>query len=617
MLAKLRPWTVSVAIAVSVVACGETERQFGSPDGLGGAGGGQAGAGGGGAGTGAGGGDAGAAGSSPGGAGSSAGGGETGGAGGEAGGAGAPPVDCEPGTLDCNGDPADGCEAAATDAPPAVSPVSPVRGAYTGSLHAPAARNTLRPTLTWSPSATSCGALSYEVQLDDSCTPGELHACAFASPEVSARTDRSELTPEKSLPVSETSPVGALYAWRVRACDGARQCSAWSDVAYLHVGRPRDDINGDGYTDALLRNGDGDANQYFIDVYLGGQNFNSGADARILQTASAGGWFIGDIDADGYADAAILQSNYATCASSGQYMTLLYGGPDVEDLRAEPQCKTAGSPSVVLRSGFVGDFNGDGFAEVSLARGFGNTDNRLMLFAGAPSFDATPFVDIDANIEGANYVLTLGNTSFDGGGDFDGDGFPDIVVTGSGHSAGFTRVWYLPGGRSAPEDFSDHFDVTSCSSAQAVRMVGDLNGDGLSDWAFACRQTSSVFGMIYGGAFASAPSDEFEVDATLTAISAAMDFDNDGVLEFFILQNDAAPLIWRYGQFDPESPPVFSRMPSGDQVAVGDHDGDGRSDLLVGSTTNAAWGGSFSSFNITAVNLLVPADVTYRYGLVF
>ena len=147
-----------------------------------------------------------------------------------------------------------------------------MRGAYTGSLHAPAAIATLRPTFSWAAVAPTCGAVTYEVQADDSCSPGALDACAFPSPELDA-TGVSALTyaPTADLKVSTTAPVGAFYAWRVRACDASARCGPWSEVRYLHVGRVREDINGDGYGDLLALSNRG------IEVYLGSSQFNVSA----------------------------------------------------------------------------------------------------------------------------------------------------------------------------------------------------------------------------------------------------------------------------------------------------------------------------------------------------
>src|SRR5690606_20088222 len=56
-------------------------------------------------------------------------------------------------------------------------------------------------------------------------------------------------TPSAPLPVALEAPVGGLYAWRVRACDRASQCSEWTAPRSLHVGRVAADLDGDGYGD--------------------------------------------------------------------------------------------------------------------------------------------------------------------------------------------------------------------------------------------------------------------------------------------------------------------------------------------------------------------------------
>jgi hypothetical protein len=174
-----------------------------------------------------------------------------------------------------------------------------MRGAYTGSLHAATALATLRPTFTWSAVAPTCGAITYEVQADDSCSPGALDACPFQSPELDA-TAVSTLAyaPSGDLKIRTTQPVGAFYGWRVRACDAGARCGPWSEVRYLHVGRVREDINGDGYGDLLALSNRG------IEVYLGSSQFDVSAPSATI--AYSGGnfppSFVGDVNADGYSD---------------------------------------------------------------------------------------------------------------------------------------------------------------------------------------------------------------------------------------------------------------------------------------------------------------------------
>ncbi|HEY7374024.1 MAG TPA: VCBS repeat-containing protein [Polyangia bacterium] len=232
-----------------------------------------------------------------------------------------------------------------------------MRGAYSGSLHAPAAIATLRPTFSWAAVSPTCGAVSYQIQADDSCPPGNLDACAFPSPELDAKEiAATSFSPMSDLKVATTPPVGALYAWRVRACDASARCGPWSEVRYLHVGRVREDINGDGYGDMLALSNRG------IETYLGSSQFDVSAPS--LTIAYGGGYpptFVGDVNGDGFGD---LFGTAPYAPSAGMAPTIVFGGPDVTAPTELSLTKTAGGPSTMLQTTSAGDVNGDGFADL-------------------------------------------------------------------------------------------------------------------------------------------------------------------------------------------------------------------------------------------------------------
>jgi hypothetical protein len=128
---------------------------------------------------------------------------------------------------------------------------------------------------------------------------------------VDTSVSEAEFQPALDLPVSSEAPVGALYAWRVRTCDAAARCSAWSDVAYLHVGRTQQDVNGDGYADVL-------AGLAVQDIYFGGPGFDAGAEAQITIGApgSTQARFIGDVNGDGFGDWGFLEADFDVCGSA-------------------------------------------------------------------------------------------------------------------------------------------------------------------------------------------------------------------------------------------------------------------------------------------------------------
>ena len=194
-----------------------------------------------------------------------------------------------------------------------VAPVlrAPPQGASTGSIHGSVsvADPALAPTFVWDPTAR---AERYELQVSDECTTPGFSTCAFESPTFEMSSTETTVT-SPVLAVSTTAPVGRRYYWRVRACAGS-ECSAYSPVRYLDVGRQPNDFNGDGYADILAGANADDGlrvNQGRAFVWEGSAT-GPGAVFHLAPPDMQGdGRFgiacaaLGDIDADGYADAVI------------------------------------------------------------------------------------------------------------------------------------------------------------------------------------------------------------------------------------------------------------------------------------------------------------------------
>lgn len=471
----------------------------------------------------------------------------------------------------------------------------------------------MRPTLAWTASVAGCGALSYQVQVDDSCAAGQLEDCDFESPEVAATVDTNSLQPTTDLAVSLEPPVGALYAWRVRACAYGSACSSWSAVSYLHVGRTAQDYDGDGYADMVINGSDADGSAAL--VYKGGANFNAGSDARM-----AFDYFVdsnayslrsaGDIDADGYADLVMVEAATGECSSSGSNIGVIYGGDDLSAPRIEHLCRTAGSPSVMFRAIGAGDLNGDGYADVAVARDFGNIENSVYVLAGGDSLGATPEAEMDTN-SGQSYPHTAtAGLSLAGNADFNGDGYADFMTNASGvteHTV--TQRLYL-GGPQFATAFADDFTSDECRNNDYLMALGDVTEDGLDDWALGCSGDDDYsFGLIPGGnELGNSLSSVVHHSERMAGISPALDFDNNGVLDVFLGQAGAA-FIWNDTGFDPETADTFSDLSDARVMAVADHDGDGRVDIgWYTSTGSASWVGSFSSFNVVPIQLQYPAE---------
>jgi hypothetical protein len=497
--------------------------------------------------------------------------------------------------------------------PAPVELVAPMRGAYTGSLSAPAANATLRPTLVWTASSTRCGALRYEVQMDNSCSPGALGTCAFSSAEINTSTTQATFQPAADLAVVRQAPVGALYAWRVRACDGADRCSSFSAPGYLHVGRTSHDLNGDGFADVLVRTGLSQAGGEPIDVYLGSATFDPQADSRITTGSSYSVRHAGDINGDGFGDLATIGANFQECGSDGGYPRVVFGGTNLAAMRSQNLCAAAGSPSVTFQTGFVGDLDGDGFAEVGFTREF--QDSRFVIFRGGTSVAGSAEVDVDVTIAGAagTYPHILGDRTFDGGGDFNRDGFADVIVSGRGISPALLRTRLFRGAATLPRSMATSFDFTVDSpesNSPLVTRIGDINQDGRDDWALGIGIGTSNAGRVAllngAGGLPTQFSSVVSVTSPLIGLSRLIDFDRNGVGEVFVAATGPLQLLRNTGGLTPT--PDSSQLNASARLSSGDNNGDGRDDLLLNSTGTGTftvrWVAAAASFTVTPISLL-------------
>ena len=188
-------------------------------------------------------------------------------------------------------------------------------------------------------------------------------------------------------------------------------------------------------------------------------------------------------------------------------------------------------------AGGVGDFNGDGYQDFAVSEPFGS---GVHVYWGGPNADSLADLHLRDGGYGLLGVLTAS------AGDFNGDGFDDIVA---GLQSGSTRFWVYFRGRS-PDSLPD-LPLAFPGSAYAVKAVaaGDVNRDGYPDLIVGYERPYSpgrVF-VHYGG-----PGADGLPDLELNAIP-----------DDLLLPEDIGPAGWK--------------------IATADWNGDGVADIIVSS----------------------------------
>jgi hypothetical protein len=495
---------------------------------------------------------------------------------------------CDDGFVDCNGEPADGCEARDDGLPDAPRLLSPPVGHNTGSALSDAART---PELRWTPAAGragSCGAVTYQVQMDDSCEAGK--ACGFESPELDvAGIEEPRYRAQDPLEVATTAPVGSRYFWRVRACEIPNRCSDWTDARYLNVGRLSDDLNGDGNSDLLAVSYDGESGKH-LHLHPGplvpaSDGASGGALRPTLNLLGPVGFygsarFVGDVNGDGFSDAIRGLDDGAE---------LLLGNRDFEKISTlKLPAEVAGTHAVTS----LGDWDGDGFAD------FATSDNVtadmpasvVHVYAGNAEAMWTPTrVDAPTGTTAASF-----GTALAGGLDFDGDGYTDLFILDGNEG----RVHFVAGGPEQTGKVKASLATdTACEYYSKPNLVraGDMNGDGYGDLAVRCDRRLMVFAGGRTPELTPIWTHQFSEDGAALGhgITGGADLGSDGFADLLVhgddtagqnlfmlagsaTLSDAAELVPFRGALSKDG-----QAPAGDGLSDGDFDGVGRPDLLV------------------------------------
>jgi len=226
------------------------------------------------------------------------------------------------------------------------------------------------------------------------------------------------------------------------------------------------DFNGDGRMDIAGRIQDAGDGRWFVSISTG-TGFQTSSWGSWTTTRQWGQASVGDFNGDGKADiAGRIQDT-----GDGRWFVSLSEGNKLSN----PTHWLTWSTNVSWSEPLVGDFNGDGYADIA-GRTLSAGDGRWFLGLS----DGARF----RNLQGENFAPGVA-LSHQFVGDFDGDGVVDIAARLANDGRWF--VLRLAGTTFA----SQHWGTWSTESPWTHAAVGDFNGDGRTDIAARNEQNGS------------------------------------------------------------------------------------------------------------------------------
>jgi hypothetical protein len=318
-----------------------------------------------------------------------------------------------------------------------------------------------------------------------------------------------------------------------------------------------------------------------------------------LQGEAAGDWFgfvsapIPDVDGDGVPELLIGAPLHASAGSNAGRIYLYDGRTGAERFHAD-------GGGAAERLGFsvrdAGDVDGDGASDV-IAGGQGSTGvaGAARVFSGATG---APLLVLQLGAAGDFFGFAV-----TGIGDVDGDGTPDLAVGAPRNDAASTNagaVFVVSGADGVTVLRSLYGEAVGDEFGSSVGSLGDVTGDGRAELAVGARDggpgdrgKAYVFDLAAGALLYSVLPDTTGVDFGLYYLFSAGNSDGDGLPDLYVCDfQDRNGKGKAYVFSGASGAPLLTLLGgTGDGFGVGrplgDLDGDGRDDLVLGSYTNS------------------------------
>ncbi len=434
-----------------------------------------------------------------------------------------------------------------------------------------------------------------------------------------AAREEERILPHVSAPLR--SAAGTIQSLVTGDADLILEGSQFDERFGIHGLDAAGDVNGDGYPDLIIGSddynvpGSGYTDEGAAFVYYGSATGVISTPVVTLTVAQSYANFgvnvagLGDVNADGYADVAVGASNYDTLVGDEGAVFVYYGS--ASGISATPSLTLTGAASGFLLGGGVaaaGDVNADGYADlIAAAQGYDNGEENegaaFVYHGSAAGLSATPAVTIENNI--SSTILN----GVAGVGDVNADGYADVIVGSTQYNAN-DGIAYV-----------HHGSTTGISASPAVTLVtapvddqfgivgygGDVNGDGYADVVVGAQRYTNgqsgegAFFVYHGSAsgIGATPAITVESNAAGSYLGNSVgwvgDADGDGYGDVLVgarvydlPYGDAGAAFLYHGSADglDVANPIWLSGVQGQQYGyqvsrAGDVNGDGLADILV------------------------------------